>query len=197
MNDRKQSPPAWLVGMDIDRATIERAASGSLEDHRKLIVLCSPYPLRAREAPHWPRDEDFIRQLYRFMEIFTQIDSDCDWTKRLGYDFCTNLARDFIWCGQPLPHRLDQFVIGVLDGKIKRTERGRQYSEFAYRDSVIATAVYNAVHVGDMTATRNKEKKGEHNSACDLVSVSLRKLGYHMEYGTVARIWENKASLFD
>lgn len=170
----------------IDAGTIARAMDGSLEDRQKILVLLALSPLR-QLAQLPTRDEQYATVLEILVERFRRDSSE--WTAVAGYDYCASLAREFIWLGRPLPAQLDAFVIGVLDGTIKRVERGPRAFQNDFRDAAVLSAVYAALTVKGLTATATRNDATDPISACDVVSDCLQMFGVELSYNAVAKIW--------
>lgn len=101
-----------------------------------------------------------------------------------GYDRCAQFAREFVRLGEPQPAPLDRFVMGVLDGTIRRNQRGPRPKE--YRDKVIVVAVEEAMSCG-LKPYRNEAT--DNHSACDLVAECLVANGHGLSYKAVAKIY--------
>lgn len=178
-----------LVSDLIDAEMQRRALMGSVADRVKIRVILALADLRAPA-------EQRASIARAWMEHLNE--TEPNWAAAAGYDYCASLAREFVAAGQAIPAPLDQFVLGVLEGRVSRVERGPRKHLLDHRDAAILSAIYAALSTRDagITATRNEATTSQ--SACDIVSECLGRFGIDLSYRAVADIWETwQASLAD
>jgi len=114
-------------------------------------------------------------------------------TSFMHYDAALLVAINILERHEQLPGNLGEWLANHLKGTIKRPARSgpNKYKNLP-RDFAIAMAVYKLIDKG-FFPTRNDSS--EANSACDVVSSVIGKLGYNLGYDAVKKIWNSYSHL--
>ena len=113
-------------------------------------------------------------------------------TDRIAWDALKEAAKIYLGADMPLPDDLKQWILDVLDGKLRRPTGKQSDPEILIRDVGVILAIEVLAAQG-WTVSRNKSRQrhccAEGGSAVDAVGVAINK-----GFSTVENIWTRRQS---